>query len=1321
MKIRCFLTLTACASLNLCSEADTLIAAGATLSVTNTEDLGFAPVQMGAGSTLAFAGAAAGAGGLNEYTRTGAGGLGTPGVTSYGTWTRIATNAFWAGTNILTSQVEYIYTGRWHLPADGIYSFYEHVDDAALIAVDGRVVLQNNSSTTPTCVRDIALTAGWHDLELRLYNGAVGGGIMSPNLKSGLLFSPSNDLISVANQTNAFPFADTGDGSALKPVHNGGLFQKVFVDGDATFDLAAHGLDVPLALTAGLLPDYTASGAKVTVAGGTGEILFGMPNTQSAQFVPFNADVAFTGVSNPAGVTFRDFSTLITVPTSCAWRVADHATVALYGTNLLGAGDVTLTNHNIYVLSPFAVTSEATIHVQGTNLTAALKPCTLDSNGWWTGWAVTLTNDVSLEGTGSTALFPINVDLVVQGTLSGTGAVTKTGVARTQIKEPCSFVGPVSVSDAGTFIIDADIAGHSNNTVTVGAGSTFALYPAGYGSSDTTAWIKTLRGGGKVYVPAKQTLTVDYLDGALTIEGAGSSLIVNTLGTNAALSVTGQAAVTLGSVAPGASLTLAGSATPLTVTGAGNALESLTLASGSVPVNGDLTVNILGGNGKLVKQGPDAMRVYFSTNSAGVQVDGGTLTLSHPDPATVLGDLPALWLDAAASNVFTQYKTYTFTNGFLVIERWNDRRPGATVYAYNNRGEDQWQVYPYVMTNNQNGLSMVSLGSFQQYLPAEYESRLEARRIYLSTNLSPQHVVMMFGSQSGGGISVLSGDAFRRPGLTTNDFRNPATPILASASYPVWTNGVPIVATNTGLSGGNQILTVNTKGVALNALGWRIDHQTAGGQNYGEVLFYTNALSTIQRMTAEVYLAAKWGLPYSGTAIPSAVAAAGATLELGGFYTVGHLGGSGSVVVSGGANFKVVGLFAGTLTLGDGTTLTIPDLPFPPSAGGIPTNSLTAWFDPSLTNRVVFGGTYTPTRPLAVAALYDRTTTSRYLFGSCPPDLSYDRRPLLSVTNNPLGEKLYWLDYTNSYSGDTSGNTLRLYRNPAYIGTGTTGQHTPTNVQTGFIVLDSSRGGGVPITYDVSASQVFTRNNPQSVSSPIWGSASAGAVKYGQTFLDGVAVDGATRGYSGTTELLSLVTTNVVQAAFFGFYGGDGASGNLNRERLGEIILFESALSDGRRTDIEAYLMRKWLGKARSGYSDATAATVSGSGTVTAAQPQQLPAFAETFTGAVALTATAFDYTLTTNAAGAFVMTPATAVPGALAVAATGTVAVHFAVRPPPGTYPIITFGSIAGQGFAGWTLTTDGDKPAGPVSLKSTGTALNLFVVSQGTLLLAI
>ena len=1321
MKLRCLLLLVSCASLTPRVEADTLVAAGSTLTVTNTEAFGLNNLQLGAGSTLVFGGAGVGAGGLNEYTRTGAGGIGTPFVNSYGTWTRITTNVFWGSTTITNAtSTEYVYTGRWFVPGASIYSFFEHIDDAAIIAVDGNVVLQNSVWNDPSCVRNVSLAAGWHDLEVRIYNGASTGGMATNVLASGILYSPSNTSISVANQAFAFPFVDTGDGSSLLSVHNCILFQKAFINDSAAFDLSAYGTGQPLALTAGLLPAPNAK-ASLTVAGGCGELTFGAKNL-SAQFPPFNADVAFTGVSNPKGVTFHDYSTVVSWPASCPWRVADGSTVALFGTNLLGAGDVTLTNYNIYVLSPFAVARDAVIHVQGTNLTAYLKPCTLDTNGLWSGWNITLTNDVSLEGVNATASFPINVDIGYQGTISGTGTVTKTGTGRTEIKEPCTFVGPVSISDTGTFIIDASTAGDSNNVVTVGAGSTLSLYPTGYGTTDTTASIKTLHGGGatgKIFLPAKQTLTVDYLDGALTVQGSGSALRVNTLGTNATLIVSGQTAVTLGSVAPGTSLSFDSGAS-LRVLTSGATLDALTLVSGTIPVSGNFAIGFLGGAGKLVKQGSDTLSVYFATNAAGIQVDAGKVTLAPPASGTVLGSLPALWLDASASNVFTQYKSYTYTNNSMVIERWNDCRPGAPNYGYNNRGDDYCQAYPFVLTNALNGLPVVSFGSYQMPIYPPYVkpgdlSGTEARRLPLSTNIAAQYAVFVFGSQNGGGATVLSGDTLYRPGSTTNDFRNPATPILAVTGYPVWTNGVPVIATNTGFTGGYQILSINANGNSLNALGWRVNNATAGGQIYGEALFFTNSLTAIQRMTAESYLATKWRLPYSFTTVSAVTVASGATLEVGGAFSVGRVYGSGTLSVTTNLTaFDVLGAFNGSIALSGGA-LSIPNLPAPPAAADVPTNALTAWFDPSVTNRVVFGAKYTPARPLAVAALFDRTTTNRFLFGSCNTDLTYDRRPWLAVTNNPLGETLYWLDYTNSYSGDVSGNTLRLYRNSAYIGlNNATGNQTPTNVQTAFIVLDSSRGGGVPITYNVDANQVFTRDNPLSTTSPIWGANTTNSVKNGQTFLDGVSVNGAARGYSGTTELLSFVATNVVQAAFFGWYGNETS----NRERLGEILLFETALTDSARAGVEAYLMRKWLGKARAGYSDVSGATLTGSGTVTAAKISQLPVLGAGFTGDVALTDSAFAFTVSTNAARQYVVAPSLIAPAALTVPAAGTISVTFLVKPAVGTYTLLSYGSADGTGFSGWTLSASGALPSGPVRLQAAPTALKVNVISQGSLI---
>jgi hypothetical protein len=1309
------------AALTLSANADTSIGAGTTLAVTNSETLGIDPVQLNDGVTLVFPDASAGVAGLNEYTRTNATTYGTPDVTGYGDWTRITTNAYWADTNITKTLVEYTYTGRWYIPSAGTYSLFEHIDDQACIAVDGMTLLRDVSASpwnTPTCIRDVPLSAGWHDLEIRLYNGAAGGG-PGGGLACGILYSPSNDLIGVSNLTNAFPFADSGDGSVLRNVRNGHASQKFLVSGTATFDLTAHDMAVPFRFGGGLLTQTNAASPAHVVIAGADEVVFGTRGL-AVNFPPFDMDVAFTGVANPQGVTFSDQSTVIKWPTSCPWRIADNATVALWGTNMLGTGDVALTNHNLYALSASVVAAGATLRVQGTNLTVSMKPCWLDALRNWGGVNATVTNNLSLEGVNAAAAFPNNADFFLQGVITGTGTVSKTGAARTEFLVPCDFVGTVSCGDTGLLAFDAATAGNSNNAVTVGATAAFALYPPGYGTTDTTAWIQTLHGsgtGGKVCLPAKQTLTVDTLDGAVSVQGtdASSVLCVRHLATNATLNALGNVSVVLENIGSGTSVVLTNATTSLTVTGTGQTLDTLTLGTGAISVSGAFTVGLLNGAGTFVKTGGGTLRLGFCTKTTDVRIDAGKLLLSGPSSENVLGNLPAFWLDATATNVFTQYKNYVFTNNFLVISNWFDCRPGAPFYGYNSRGEDNFQIYPYVMTNNQNGLSVVSMGSYQLPLSAAYGSRTEARRLPLSATLYPQYVVMMFGSQNGGGAAAIGGNAnLRRGGSTDSDYRNPSTPIL-SVAYPVWTNGVSVTATNTGFTGGYQILTINTQGQGVNALGWKDVYTTAGGQNYGEVLVYTNALTTMQRFTAEYYLAKKWGLPYANTTVPTVTVASGAALEIDGGFSVGQINGAGTVSFSTNTAFQLTGLFSGTVAL-NGGVLSVPNLLSPPDAACVPSDNRSGWFDPDTTNRVVFGGAYTPTRPLAIAALLDRVATNHYLLGTAQPNLSIDRRPWLSVTNGPWDTPQYWMDYRNIYANDVNGNTLRLMRDFSSIG----GENTtaiPTNVQSGFIVLDSSRGGGTPIAYDVGASQTITRSNPNSAASPIWGSATTTLLKSGLTCLDGTAVDGATQGYSGKPELLSFQATNVFKAAYFGYYGsGEGTSPG--PERLGEIILFNTALNDTARADIEAYLMKKWLGKARAGYSDSTSAKISGNGIVQVAKPSQLPIFDSGFSGTVALSGTSFDYTLTTNAAGVYAVSPATAIPGGLSVAATGTVNVAFAIKPPAGTYTLATYGSIANGGFANWTLSTTGTQPSGRVLLKPTATALTLYVVPQGTVI---
>ena len=1318
MKSRCvsFWMIAMLLCMALISHADVTVGAGESLSITNVEDIGYTDLHLGSDATLVLPGTGADTNGLNELIRTDITAVGEPYRYNYGAWERFTTNVFWAGNYFTETQTEYGYTGRWYVPEEGFYSFYEHMDDHASLAIDGEVVFRNTSYNTETCVQNISLDAGWHNLEVRLYNGALTGGPRA-SLDWGILYSPSNDLISVSNLTNAYPFIDPGDGSVLRPVHNGHLFQKIFVDGDVIFDLSEQDLAGPLVLSKGLLPESPATGGSVTITGGVGKVRFGR-YADDINFPAFNVDLAFSGVDDPEGITFFDKSTVVAWPTSCLWQVEDDAIVALAGTEMLGSGDVYLTNHNIYVLSESAVTEDAAIHVQGTNLYAAIKPCTVDSLGYWHGYETIITNDISLEGVDSMANFPLYSGLYLQGGIMGTGTVYKTGPGRLEIYEPGHFVGLAHCYE-GTLVFDDEVAGDSNNVVRVNNG-TVALYPEGQEATvEVSTWIKRFEGSSfssRVYVPSKQTMTIDYVDGTLTAIGdnsAESLLYINTLGTNATLQIDYNIKVEIDTIAPGATIVMDESTTSLKVNGTGNTLDKLTVLRGPVSVEGDFEVKVLEGAGTLVKVGDSTLNVQFSTLTGEIEVTAGTFRCDGDVFSTnsVLGSLPSLWLDASADNVFTQYKSYTFTNSFPIIEQWNDCRPDASGYAKQTRGGDQWQTYPYLMTNAWNGKSVMSMGSYQTWLAQPY-NRLEARRMPLDYTRTPEYVIMVMGSQDGGGAAVLGGGNFSRNGSTAEEYRDPSTPIFDTPGIDLWVDGVAVDATTTGFNGGYQILTIDTDDNNVSVLGWDATYQDAGGQNYAEVLFYTNTLTTIEQIAVENYLAQKWGLPYTSFVISSVTVAEGATLEVGGSCLASNVTGSGSVQISGSASVLFNGLFSGDVDM-DGGVYDLSNASDVPGDEVVPSIDLKLWIDPCMTNRAVMGAQFTPDRPLTIAGLYDCTTDDRYLLGTSG---STDRRPWLSVTNGPLGTR-YWIDFENIYD-ETKGNTLRLNTNSTYIGTGTINP-VPTDVQTGFIVVDSSRGGGAPILHDVFNSSVVTRDNPQDVNSPIWGSATTASLKSGATYLDGGSVNGATQGYSGKEELLSFVATNTFETAYFGYYGGDNLA-TPNRERLGEIILFGSALDENTRASIEAYLMKKWMGKVRDGYVDVTESTVSGDGSVNAVHPAQLPSFDSGFSGTVNLSSSAFDYTVGMDAGGEYEITPGSVtIPGTLSVASSGTINVDFDASPAAGTFLLMSYGAVSGGGFDNWSLVTTGDVPDANVKLLKTDTSLSLQIIPAGTVIL--
>ena len=161
-----------------------------------------------------------------------------------------------------------------------------------------------------------------------------------------------------------------------------------------------------------------------------------------------------------------------------------------------------------------------------------------------------------------------------------------------------------------------------------------------------------------------------------------------------------------------------------------------------------------------------------------------------------------------------------------------------------------------------------------------------------------------------GGINPPCGDHFLRGGTgygAGNSIFNSDRP------HKTWVNGVEVDSTADGMSGGWDVISFNTDNGsrAFRNIGSPDDVNKAGGQDYAEILVYTNVLTDTQRRLVEARLAAKWGLSAKQAEFStgSIVLAADGTLE--GWWP--NVSGSGRLVFSENDDVTLDSGFAGTV------------------------------------------------------------------------------------------------------------------------------------------------------------------------------------------------------------------------------------------------------------------------------------------------------------------------------------------------------------------------------------------------------------------------
>ena len=678
-------------------------------------------------------------------------------------------------------------------------------------------------------------------------------------------------------------------------------------------------------------------------------------------------------------------------------------------------------------------------------------------------------------------------------------------------------------------------------------------------------------------------------------------------------------------------------------------------------------------------------------NDVSVRVQaGGSVVLKALRNNKSWHDKVALWLDASEEWTLEPEKSasgkvQTVTeNGKAgaVIVKWHDRRKSQTEWlGYNDRdthpnanGNIFPYVMPYVVSNGCNGLNYVSLGPYGSSRRLPFIKRVDGveqtsgggGNVNSSHSLNAKYVMMVFGSQNGGGNAVISGkrgsaELYPRKTISGKDVAGPA------ASVPIFTSsrssrldGVEIAPAFVGLNGGWQVFSfAPNKNVKIGeeyldetvtGLGWN-PWGYYGGQNYTEILIFTEMPTDLEIKSAELYLAEKWGISTYRKPNEGEV----------------RLFGKGAATVESGS-VRLGGMFGGMFTVAEGAELVLSDAKCAPN---VPVSGMTGWFDPNRADsrvfeRKQFGDSFVDIVDKLVNIAAGEDDNPRFdlcAFARCPAVVSEARG---------WGSEMVWCDYsTNKIYGTCNGTTLRFNDS-------NDGEYNCLPVRTGFMMLDTRAQGGTPFldtsVYSLNSSPNSKYLVARNVKSPIFNirDKDAAFITNSPAYLNGVSVESGTHAFNARPELLSFSFSQDVPIRCIGSWQQTIAyTVDPDAElRHGEIIFYPTELSASDRKDTEAYLMSKWLGITPKGYGKPQNMTVTGAGAVKTANGKMRPKTADAFTGKMVIS----DEVLTFSFDGSSVPEDAISIEnGELATPEAVTVNLSFASRPEAGVYVLVS------------------------------------------------
>lgn len=690
-------------------------------------------------------------------------------------------------------------------------------------------------------------------------------------------------------------------------------------------------------------------------------------------------------------------------------------------------------------------------------------------------------------------------------------------------------------------------------------------------------------------------------------------------------------------------------------------------------------------------QGVLDLRTYTEDVYVRVQ-EGGSAVLKGFRNDTSWHDKVTLWLDASEERTLeaeksSSGKVQTVTeNGKTgaVIVRWHDRRPEQTEWlGYNDRdtnpnanGTIYPSTMPYVVSNGCNGLNYVSLGPYGSGRRLPFIKRIDGVEQTSGGNgscnadyaIDARYVMMVFGSQNGGGNAVISGrrgaaELFPRQTISAADAdgQGPETGIFMT-SRDTRLDGVDVSSLTTGFNGDWQVLSFAPKknvkmgdeyfDEELTGLGW-YPWGRYGGQNYAEILIFGEMPTEMEIQSAEHYLAEKWGISTFRKINEGEV----------------RLFGGGSATVESGS-VRLGGAFSGTLSVSEDAELVLTDTRSAPAA---PAPGMAGWYDPSRADMRVIAKKTNEGQGVRVA---DSLTNIAGPYNGFNYDLTGNgREPAVFFEVRGWGVGMDWCDYSKSHTGG-SGNTLR------FDGNGN-GENHCLPVRTGFMILDTRAGGGTPFldtsVYADGVNVISKYVQPRVKSSSIFRTRNSdpsldGFVTNSPAFLNGVTVNSGKHAFNSRPELLSFCFTQDMPVRCIGAFNQTGGytSDPTFELRHGEIIFYPEALSERDRKDTEAYLMAKWLGVTPNGYGRPQQMTVTGAGSVKTANGAMRPKTAADFTGRLQVSGDTLTFSIDATSDSS-VTDAISLAAGELSTEGAVTVDLRFLTEPKTGEYTLIS------------------------------------------------